>query len=253
MRKHTKKKKNGQQGTPASQKSPRRGPFHAKTTGVSMGGGQSEPTGFFHSIFTALVMAQLFATPPLQRLAGFINGMYQSYAPDLHGFYSSTMELLYQWKPSLPRNFDALTSVFAAATINFGPFTVTRQHLDFANLMWGWCAVTALGNFNPDLGGHLILWDLKLVIGFPPGCTIFIPSAILHHSNVSIQQGEKHFSFTQFTAAGIFRFVHNGFRTEKQIHKANLSQAERQERARERAERWVEGMKMYKIWNVPSE
>ncbi|KAJ7485479.1 hypothetical protein FB451DRAFT_977196, partial [Mycena latifolia] len=224
------------------------GPFHAKTAGVSMGGGQDEPTKCFHHILTAAVLAQLFASPPLQRLAGFINGMYQSYTPDLHGFFSSTMELLYQWKPSLPRNFDALTSVFAAATINFGPFTVTRPHLDFSNLAWGWCAVTALGNFNPDLGGHLILWDLKLVIRFPPGTTIFIPSAILRHSNVSIQQGEKRFSFTQFTAAGIFRFVHNGFRTDKQIHRSKLSPAARQERVRARAERWVEGMKMYKKW-----
>ncbi|KAJ7760243.1 hypothetical protein DFH07DRAFT_957619 [Mycena maculata] len=54
---------------------------------------------------------------------------------------------------------------------------------------WGWCSIVTLGNFKPDKGGHLILWDLCLIIGSPPGSTIFIPSAILRHSNVPIQQG----------------------------------------------------------------
>ncbi|KAJ7199582.1 hypothetical protein GGX14DRAFT_340150, partial [Mycena pura] len=45
---------------------------------------------------------------------------------------------------------------FAAFTWNFG-HTVTGMHLDFANLVWGWCAITALGDFSPDYGGFLIL------------------------------------------------------------------------------------------------
>jgi hypothetical protein len=90
--------------------------------------------------------------------------MFKAYAPALHGHYSSTMEALYKRLPHLPRNYDEFTSVFAAATFNFGPWTITFPHLDFANLAWGWCAVTALGKFDPDKGGHLILWDLRLVI-----------------------------------------------------------------------------------------
>ncbi|KAJ7620521.1 hypothetical protein DFH06DRAFT_1010638, partial [Mycena polygramma] len=43
--------------------------------------------------------------------------------------------------------------------------------------------------FDPNLGGHLILWDLNLVIRFPPGSSIFIPSALLRHSNVSALHG----------------------------------------------------------------
>lgn len=179
--------------------------------------------------------------------------MFESYAPVLHEYYRFTLAEVHRWKPPLPRNFTEKLSVFAAATINFGPFTVTRPHLDFANLAWGWCSITALGNFDPDKGGHLILWDLRLVIRFPPGSTIFIPSAILRHSNVGIQQGEKRFSFTQFTAAGIFRFVYNGFRTEKTIKRSNLSKAEKARRATDRAERWAEGMKMYKKWDVASD
>ena len=53
------------------------------------------------------------------------------------------------------------------------------MHTDPGNLLFGWCAITTLGNFDPTLGGHLVLWDLKLVIEFPLGSTILIPSVTL--------------------------------------------------------------------------
>ncbi|KAJ7148998.1 hypothetical protein C8R43DRAFT_888300 [Mycena crocata] len=230
---------------------PRRGPFHAKTVGGSMGGGQETPTGFFHCVFHTLVLATLLASEPFRRLAKFTNNMFKCYAPILHEHYRSTMDALYAWNPALPRNYDEFTSVFAAATFNFGPFTVSLPHLDFANLAWGWCAVTALGRFNPDLGGHLILWDLRIVIRFPPGSTILIPSAILRHSNATIQEGETRYSFTQYTAAGIFRFVYNKFRTEKSCK--GMSPAEKAVRDQDRKNRWFEGLEMYSKWNVAFE
>lgn len=75
--------------------------------------------------------------------------------------------------------------------------------------------MTALGKFDPTLGGHLILWDLGIAVEFPAGSTILIPSATLTHSNLPVQQGEIRMSFTQYASGGLFRFVHNGFRTEK--------------------------------------
>ncbi|KAJ6564338.1 hypothetical protein B0H19DRAFT_874076, partial [Mycena capillaripes] len=68
--------------------------------------------------------------------------------------------------------------VFAAATFNFGPVTVTLPHLDIANLAWGWCTITPLGNFDPDKGGHLILWDLRLVILYSD----LIPSTVFNNA-----------------------------------------------------------------------
>lgn len=38
------------------------------------------------------------------------------------------------------------------------------------------CAITTLSDYDPKAGGHLVLWDLKLVIEFPPGSTILILS-----------------------------------------------------------------------------
>lgn len=95
------------------------------------------------------------------------------------------MGLLLAEHLTLRTNF--VGSIFAACTFNFGPRALTVPHLDFGNLSWGWCAITALGRFDPDFGGHLILWDLRLVIRFPPGSTILIPSALIRHSNVTIR------------------------------------------------------------------
>jgi hypothetical protein len=91
------------------------------------------------------------------------------------------------------------------------------RHRDVLNLPFGWCAIQALGKFDPTRGGHLVLWDLKMVIEFPPGALVLIPSATLSHSNIPVAVGDHRASFTQFTAGGIFRYVDNGFRTEEQF------------------------------------
>ncbi|KAJ7672955.1 hypothetical protein B0H14DRAFT_2394264, partial [Mycena olivaceomarginata] len=231
-----------------SGKIPRRGPIRPKTMGNSMGGGQEAPMGFFNSVLHTIVLTGLLASEPFQRIAGFTNGTLYTYAPDLHAHYSTTLDHLHQWNHQLKRNFLPSISVFAAATFNFGLRTVTYPHLDFANLAWGWCAITALGDFDPDKGGHLILWDLKLIIRFPPGCTILIPSALIRHSNTSIQPHEKRFSFTQYTPAGIFRFVANGFRSDVDVNASVMTDAERVAREDARRNRWVEGLKMYRRW-----
>ena len=114
--------------------------------------------------------------------------------------------------PQLCCNFN--NSVFSTAAFNFGPNVWTFKHQDSANCLFGWCAIQALDHFDPKAGGHLILWDLKKVIEFPPGALILIPSATMTHSNVPVQPGNSRVSFTQYCAGGLFRYVDNGFRTE---------------------------------------
>lgn len=58
-----------------------------------------------------------------------------------------------------------------------------------------------------------MLWPLKLVIEFPPGATILIPSAAIEHSNMPISPGETRLSITQFTAGALHRWVDNGFQS----------------------------------------
>ncbi|KAJ6448611.1 hypothetical protein DFH09DRAFT_851739, partial [Mycena vulgaris] len=186
-------------------------PFPQITRGLSYGSGQTEPGELRNNGPNTRLSDDFLRHPAFQRLAGFANCLFAMFAPILFAFYRSQMGLIASWRPKLRWNF--ARSVFAVCTFNFGPQAITVPHLNFANLSWGWCAITALGNFDPDLGGHLILWDLKLVIRFPPGSTILIPSAIIRHSNVPVGAGEERFSFTQYTAGGLFRWIRNGFQT----------------------------------------
>lgn len=164
------------------------------------------------------------------------------FAPQLYTLLQSGLEGLLLWNNKLVRNFQK--GVFAAATFNFGPRTVTLPHVDAANLAWGWCAITALGIFNPDLGGHLVLWDLGLVIRFPPGSTILIPSAVLRHSNISIQAHETRYSFTQYTSGHLLRFLYNGCRTDIAFNK-EASDEEKAQRVADQKVRWTTGLEMF--------
>ncbi|KAJ7026666.1 hypothetical protein C8F04DRAFT_1124811 [Mycena alexandri] len=115
------------------------------------------------------------------------------------------------------------TSLKGSGT-NYKKQAITVPHLDFGDLSWGWHAITALGWFNPDLGGYLILWDLKFVICFTLGATILIPSAI------------KRSSFVQYTARGLFRWIRNGFPTDEAFE--NTATEEKVECTKEAKTRW---------------
>jgi hypothetical protein len=140
-------------------------------------------------------MRELFVLQCFMRIAGFANGtsviqyalagvdpctgLFRTWNSVVHALHTEMLDALVAHNSGLICNFPREVSVFAAATFNFGPATVTFPHTDTLNLVWGWCAITALGAFDPQRGGHLVLWDLCLVIQFPPGSTILIPSAIL--------------------------------------------------------------------------
>lgn len=115
----------------------------------------------------------------------------------------------------LRRPYDDKAGGFPCRSFNLGSQTVTTPHLDDKNFAYAWCSITALGDFNPDLGGHLVLWDFNLAVRFPPGSTIMIPSALFLHSNASIQKDETRYSIVQYAAGGLFRWAHRGFMTEK--------------------------------------
>ncbi|KAK7016259.1 hypothetical protein R3P38DRAFT_3321111 [Favolaschia claudopus] len=233
----------------AGERIPRRGGHAAKSVGASMGGGQVKPQNLSHSPRLLAIFAALFALKCFERISGWTNTLFMAFAPDLWKFYRDTLDAVCSHDPTILRNFSQKFSVFSTTTFNFGPRTVTFPHIDFRNLAWGWCAITALGDYDPDRGGHLILWDLKLIIRFPPGSTILIPSAIMRHSNTNIQPHETRFSFTQFTPAALFRWVYNNFRTDKDINASTkTSAAEHEQRRQDKRRRWSEGIKMYRTW-----
>jgi hypothetical protein len=152
------------------------------------------------------------------------------------------LDKLYVFNTALHRNFK--DGAWPAATFNFGPSTISFPHTDPGNSLPGWCSITSLGPFDHKRGGHLILWDLGIIVEFPPASTIFVPSAIVTHSNTPIQPYERRYSFTQYCAGGIFRFIANGFRSDADFL-AQATKEEKEGREAEREGRWERGLALF--------
>ncbi|KAI5823488.1 hypothetical protein K523DRAFT_404023 [Schizophyllum commune Tattone D] len=213
----------------------RRGPFPATPHGHSYGGGQQEPMSISEYPANAPHFRRVLEHPAMPRISGYQNGVTNGWAPKLHTFLRHNRRVLRTQKPSLRHNFRA--SVWSATTVNYGPQTVCLPHKDFANLPWGWCPITALGNYDYKRGGHL-------VIEFPPGSTIIIPSGLLTHSNVPVGPDETRYSVTQYTAGALIRWVDQGFQT-KEAFLASLSPEQRAEEVAKASVRYRKGLAMY--------
>ena len=142
-------------------------------------------------------------------------GALAAYAPKLFVEYAEVFDALWAKHTRLQHNFS--NSVYPAIAFNFGPRTVTYMHTDTGNKANGLCAITALGKFNHKRSGHLILGKLRLVVEFPSGSTILVPSATVPHGNTPLEEGESRMSVTQYAAGGLFRWVRYGFRNERQL------------------------------------
>ncbi|PPQ84225.1 hypothetical protein CVT24_004612, partial [Panaeolus cyanescens] len=206
-----------------------RGDFTAVTYGVSYGQGSQLPH-WLRCPHDEL-MRKAFLNEHIKRLATFASYAFAMWAPNVYGYYRKQISLLLSKMPSLKWTF--YNMIWLCATINFGPHVCCLPHRDLLNLPFGWCSIIALGDFDYRKGGHLVLHDLRMVIEFPPGCVILIPSALLNHANTPLQAGERRMSFTQFCAGGIFRFIENGFCTEKQLKKDDKKMYEEMMRAKE--------------------
>ncbi|KAL1689040.1 hypothetical protein GGG16DRAFT_58667 [Schizophyllum commune] len=225
----------------------RRGQFGAEAQGTSHGGGQTAPGTLKHNAGMTNVLLFLISLTAMIRIAHFASSVFYNWAPRLWLFYADHMRKLFDNDPTLRQNFPR--SVWACITINFGPRTICYKHRDFGNLSFGWCAITALGKFNPNRGGHLVLWECGLVIRFPPGSTILIPSAIITHSNTTIPLNETRYSVTQYTSGAIFRWVEHGCRLDEAYYKS-LSKKGLKEARQANAQRWGKGVT---LWSTVAE
>ncbi|KZP03461.1 hypothetical protein FIBSPDRAFT_915308 [Athelia psychrophila] len=205
----------------------RRGDFLAMAHGVLYGGSQKRPANLKHTAGNEAVFKWLFSQPEMIRIAWHGSSALAFWAPDLYRYYGEHLRPLFEANPELHCNFR--NSVYPCATVNFGPVTCTFDHVDPANLPFGLCAVTALGDFDHTRGGHLVLWDLKLIIEFPAGSTALLPSAVLRHSNIATQPGETRNSGMQPTAA----------------YMESLSREDWEAEMERSAARWQEGVRLY--------
>lgn len=169
--------------------------------------------------------------------------MLRLWSPDMYSHFKKRLDKLFDHPKHCHLKCITACGVYPTAAFNFGPRVWTVRHRDVKNCTFGWCAIQALGSFDHTKGGHLVLDDLRLVVEFPSGSTILIPSATFTHANIPVQEGDTQASFTQYCPGGLLRFVDAGFHTQNSIprkskeHEAMLSL---------KAQGWKAGISMYR-------
>ncbi|KAJ7017801.1 hypothetical protein C8F04DRAFT_1278755 [Mycena alexandri] len=176
--------------------------------------GQKQPGNLCHTPFMRRLVRRLLRNKSIRRIAGFQSMGLALYAPKLYQYYCKVLRGLFQKHPNLIHTFS--NSVFPALTLNCGD-AVSFEHCDIFNLVHGLCPITSGGHFNHVLGGHLYLRQLRLIIQFPSGATVLIPSGCLDHGNTPIQTGETRYSVTQYAAGGLFRWAAYGYQSAKSL------------------------------------
>lgn len=137
------------------------------------------------------------------------------YFPKIHCLLTNLMEILLSMEGlHLKRPFKRCC--YAASQLNFSRAS-TDPHLDFMNAFFLCCGIWNGGRFNYKAGGQLIMWNLGIVVEFPPSAGILVPSASVTHANIPIGPEEQRHSITFFTAAGILRWYFNGFMNDNEF------------------------------------
>jgi hypothetical protein len=228
----------------------RRGSYYGLTCGISHGNGTLSPINLKVNENAKPTLQRLLGDKNVQRMAGHASATLNYWACALWQRYSDALEMTMKGDTSLEKPFPG--SVYPCSTFNFGPDVWTYIHRDSQNAAQGFCAIQALGDFDYRKGGHLVLWDLKVVIEFPPGSLILIPSALLYHSNlnIAIQDGEERASFTHFYPAGLLRFAETGMQTDKSACEGLAPEEKREKLKKLKAERFERDMECMPIWNL---
>lgn len=211
--------------------------FLALNVGLSYGNGHKIPTRRGLGRFQLLADA-LIEDVDIQRLASYQDGessllknkdikikipfifllfcssaTYALWHPKAYRYYHTNLNKLWEVYPHLAGQLFP-RSIMPTAAFNLGNRVATKIHVDSQNCPFGWCTITALGDFDAAKGGHIVLWDLGVVLEFPAGACVCLPSALIAHSNIPIDESELRMSFTQYCSGEIFRHIENGFKTD---------------------------------------
>ncbi|KXN84994.1 hypothetical protein AN958_11839 [Leucoagaricus sp. SymC.cos] len=220
-----------------------RGNYPAVNAGTSPGQGSSAPVNLSLDQYEEMIVS-LLSDEGVIDIAHFQSFCLRLWIPDLYDHFKTRLDQLFA-HPKFGKPLKRITpaGVYPTVAFNFGPDVWTSRHRDAKNCAFGLCAVTALGDFNHETSGHLVLDDLKLIIEFPSGSTILLPSATLTHANIPVGVGQSRASFTQYCPGGLLRFVDQGFRT--QVWMKNHAKKDYEVLMTERSLLWKKGLELY--------
>ena len=138
-------------------------------------------------------------------------------APKMYKNFADKLHRLFEHMPELRRY--ALMSVFTTASFDFNDGRPCRIHDYHPNGSVGWCSLYAGGDYDPTTGGHLYLPQVQLLIEFPPGATVLIPSNLVY-GIVPVAPGQTRYTFTQYIPTDLIRYIDNGLSTRRGERKA---------------------------------
>ncbi|KAI0038084.1 hypothetical protein FA95DRAFT_1613651 [Auriscalpium vulgare] len=131
----------------------------------------------------------------VRRIIGFESSVVALNSPKIYRKYEHMVDRFLEHHEGLSLPHD--NSIFATTTFNFGPHATTKAHR----------------------GGHLVLWQMGVIIEFPSGSTAAIPSGSVPHGNTNIQDGETRACITQYTSVVLFWYIEYGFCSQKAFKK----------------------------------
>lgn len=193
----------------------RRGEYASLPCGYGFGGGRTMPGSYVNTPHNSPLIRKVLAIPAIQNIARMVDRGLLSFFPKLHALLTNLDEKIVDVdNPEIERAFPGCC--YPACHLNLHN-ACTLTHLDFFNLVFSMCAVASAGPFDHTRGGHIIAWSLGLVIEFPSGSTVYLPSACVDHGNIPVAAHERRHSMAFFVPAGLARWYHNGFRSDKEF------------------------------------
>ncbi|KAE9384970.1 hypothetical protein BT96DRAFT_1007506 [Gymnopus androsaceus JB14] len=155
-----------------------RGRYATIGVGYGFGGGRIRPGNYVNSVHNSELLQQALATAVVKRIARYV---------DCTAILTLLLEGLLALFPKLHSLYTSLDRQIVDVN---NPNIHTKYHLDHWNYIGGMCAAFNGGSFDSKRSGHFIAWSLGLVIKFPPGTAIFVPSAAVPHSNMPLAKDE---------------------------------------------------------------
>lgn len=200
----------------------RRGGYVTLPCGYGFGGGRAMPGSYANSTHNASVIQEALADLDLQNVARMVDRGLLAYFPRLHALAANLDKQIVDIdNPQIERAFPHCC--YPALHFNLHN-AWALIHEDFWNLIFFMCAVVCLGQFDHTRGGHLIAWSLGLVLELPAGTTVYLPSACVPHSNTPVAPHEHRSSMAFFVPAGLARWYHNGFHSDKEFRERASAQ-----------------------------
>ncbi|KAF9269968.1 hypothetical protein L218DRAFT_4590 [Marasmius fiardii PR-910] len=131
----------------------RRGGWLSLACGLSYRMGQLYPCRTKSSERDEAIMRRILDSEEAKQISIFQSASLARCCPHNYTLYEQAKTFIQAHRKSKTERWNFQGSVFAAATINFGPRTWTHRRQDVQNLPHGWCAITVLGDLTANEAG----------------------------------------------------------------------------------------------------